>query len=134
MNNLVNYAFTIKNIKSHTIKTKEHHLAVAMEMINKFFGELADYAFEYDSINRVHIHGIFKCRKGIRYSLFKKQFWHIHIDPLFSKLDLESWQSYIHKTDYLEAIKNYAFIADKIENAEVFDIPGTYSDPKYFKI
>lgn len=105
-----NYAFTIKYIGAYSTKTKEDHLSVAMEMINRYWGELSDYSFELDSIDRVHIHGIFKARKGIKYSLFKKSHWHIHIDPLKSKLDLETWGSYIHKTKYLEAIQNYAFV------------------------
>lgn len=107
-----NYGFTIKNIQHDYKNEKSDLLSVAMDMINKFKGELVDYAFECDSILRIHIHGIFKARKGIKYSLFKKKFYHIHIDTLHSQQDLSLWKNYIRKTEYYAAIQNYAFIEE----------------------
>lgn len=107
-----NYGFTIKCIRKGYENRKAELLIVATEMIRRFCGVLKDYTYEYDSKGRYHIHGYFIARKGIKYNLFKKPYWHIHIDHLRSQLDLETWCSYIHKDEKVLGDDEYCFIKD----------------------
>lgn len=121
-----NYGFTMKCIKKDYVNTCSDLLFQANDMIDRFRGELCDYSFEKDSIDRYHIHGWFKARKGIKRNLYKKHYWHIHIDFLPSQADLENWISYINKGYFKEAIQNYAF--------EVLPKKYDKDDPEFLKL
>ena len=96
------YGITVKCIKQGVFPSEEQLLSVFLDCINRHKGDLLDYTFEHDSINRLHIHGLFRARKGIRKNLFKKLYHTIHIDQLDTAQDIETWLNYIHKGEYKE--------------------------------
>lgn len=91
------YGFTIKCIKQDTV-VERHELEIVMkQLISRHKAQYVQHYFEHDSMNRLHIHGTFMARKGILLSLFKKQFWTIHIDYLKTTEDVAQWSKYIQK-------------------------------------
>lgn len=106
----VAYGFTIKCIKKDYIVSCRETTNVMLEMIDRFKAELEYYVFETDSKNRIHMHGTFLTRKGIKRNLYYKRFWTIHIDWLRTDKDYQIWVDYIGKDVKLEKINNYAFI------------------------
>lgn len=92
-----NYGITIKCIERGRLANQAETLAVFMEVLNRYNGTYVIHTFERDSMDRIHLHGHFMARKGIRLNLYKKRFWTIHIDPLKEVQDLEAWTRYITK-------------------------------------
>jgi len=95
-NYTTNYAFTIKYIKCNAYATEENLFFTMMEMVVYHKSILSEYVFEYDSMNRLHIHGTMLARKGLFLSRFKRPYWHIHIECLKTVTDVENWTRYIH--------------------------------------
>jgi hypothetical protein len=112
-----NYGFTIKYIKARTdtldddFDIKIDTYKTMTELIARHKAIRVDYTYEYDSMNRVHIHGHMLARKGIRLNLYKKPYWHVHIDHLPSIDDVQNWIRYIHKESSINEYKaEYMFI------------------------
>lgn len=55
---------------------------------------------------RPHLHGIMRARKNLRYTLFRKKYYHIDIQCLKTWTDLLVWQRYIHMGD-IQDVNNY---------------------------
>lgn len=111
------YAVTIKYIKQGELGTEEQLRETYLGLVAKHNGILGPLTFEEDSLGRLHLHGQFNARKGIKYSLFKVPYMHIYIKPLPTAEDQANWIDYIHKTEraelnkYLNAIKTeYLFV------------------------
>lgn len=107
------YSFTIKCIRANYTTTECETKDVMKELIARHHAILVSYEFELDSINRLHIHGTFMARSGIRLSLYQKKFWSIHIDKLQTIQDVQNWTNYIHKQDQeceKAVLANYSFI------------------------
>lgn len=103
--NYTNYAATIKCIASG-VQGDESELRTTFEaLIKKHKGIYCSHTFEKDSISRLHLHGHFMARKGILLSLYKKKFFHIHVDPLSTIEDVNTWISYINKSSEQEWFK-----------------------------
>lgn len=93
-----NYGFTIKCIE-HDIYADSLDLDVTMlHMLAKHKAIYVEHFYEKDSLGRLHIHGSFLARKGIRLNLFKRPFYTIHIDHLKEVADVERWAKYIRKS------------------------------------
>lgn len=93
------YGFTIKCIKQGVHSTEGELAGVMYAMALCHKGHIVEYYFETDSIGRRHVHGYMTARKGLMLSRFRKQFWHIHIDPLKGDVDKTAWLSYIKKDE-----------------------------------
>lgn len=114
-----NYAITIKYIGNsdlNQIDESSHQLKL-LSYIEKQKGIYVSHSFERDSKDRLHLHGHFMARKGIRYNLYKCRGWHIHVDPLPTTDDVKRWTDYMYKdSESANAILqymrdgNYAFI------------------------
>lgn len=91
------YAVTIKNIK-HKYFASENECIVQMKNLEKLHkAKIHDFTFELDSLGRNHIHAIMQARKGIRYNLYRKPYWHIDIKRLETPNDCYRWMAYMHK-------------------------------------
>lgn len=97
-----NYGITIKCIKTGEYKSESNLLARFAECIDRHKGIPIMYTFESDSLGRLHLHGLFMARKGIRLNLYKKPYYTIHIDPLKTIQDVQNWTNYIKKDSYKE--------------------------------
>jgi len=96
------YGITVKCIKTGVFPSEEQLIDVMLSCIARHKGDLIDFTIEHDSINRLHVHGLFRARKGIRKNLFKKPYHTIHIDQLDTAEDINTWINYIHKGEYQE--------------------------------
>lgn len=114
-----NYGFTIKYIRARTVHEDDESIRNATfvimdEMIKRHKAIRVDYTYEKDSLGRIHIHGYMLARKGIRLNLYKKPYWHIHIDHLPTTEDVLNWTRYIHKENDIYPTHNmgmdYMFI------------------------
>lgn len=94
-----NYAITIKHIERASQVTEDELAYIMMEYISRQKGIYVYHSIELDSKGRPHIHGHFMARKGIRYNLYKKKGYHIHVDPLPTTQDVQTWIEYIKKDD-----------------------------------
>lgn len=103
--NLKFYSFTIKNIRKNYFATESELLVCMNQMLDKHKAKLINFTFELDSCNRNHIHGTFKARKGLKYTLFKKHYYHIMIKVLEEFHDLKRWSDYIHKCPFNNFLK-----------------------------
>lgn len=93
------YAITIKCIKKDYLATDNELIKVLTELENCHKGEVKDFSIERDSIARLHLHATMIARKSLRYTLYKKRYWHIYITRLMDRSDLIEWSKYIHKDD-----------------------------------
>lgn len=93
------YAFTIKNIKKDTFISESEVIRVMTLMEACHKGSIHDFTLEKDSLQRFHAHGIMEARKHLKYTLFKRPYWHIYITPLNSCEDVRQYSKYIHKDD-----------------------------------
>lgn len=91
------YAVTIKQIQQGYNPTKVETYQTLLEMLRCHKGIEAESQFETDSRGRIHLHGIFQARKNLLVTRFKKQYWHIHIQPLATQADMDNWIKYIRK-------------------------------------
>lgn len=91
------YGITIKVIKTDYEATAQELTRILILVINKHNAVFVNAYFEYDSLNRIHLHGTFMARKGLRRNLVKIPYTHIHIDPLNTIADVENWTVYIKK-------------------------------------
>lgn len=57
-------------------------------------GTITDYAYEYDSVGRLHLHVIFKSRKNILLRQFQRKGYHCCIKNVYDETQLVH---YIHK-------------------------------------
>lgn len=119
------YAITIKVIKRDT-ESNEQDLKFYFDIVTKRHAATEIfYVYERDSKNRLHLHGEFIARKGIRYNLVKIPYVHIHITPLPTYEDECQWYDYCHKEDVKDFVKRcvseYMFV-DR-ENAGGIDDP-----------
>lgn len=97
-----NYGITIKHIELNSTMGELDLFNVMLDYIKRQKGLYVIHTYEFDTNNRLHLHGHFMARKGIRYNLFQKKGWHIHVDPLPTTQDVETWTNYIKK-DYTSA-------------------------------
>lgn len=91
------YAITIKYIRQGAFMSEAELLAKFASIVDRYKGMPKKYTFEQDSMGRNHLHGLFTARKGIRLNLCKTPYYHIHIDPLKTLIDVETWLNYIDK-------------------------------------
>lgn len=101
------YAVTIKCIKKDYVSTDNELIKVLCELEKAHKGEIRDFTIERDSINRLHLHATLIARKGLRYTLYRKKYWHLDITRLMSYQDLMNWTKYIHKDDCQNIIDYY---------------------------
>lgn len=118
---LQNYAITIKCIKSGYFADEQELHEVLCLCVVRHVGIICAYEYERDSLGRLHLHGHFMARKGIRLNLYKKPFYTVHIDPLKSIDDVQNWCNYMRKdhfNDWLQELRNgkYLFQESLIEN------------------
>lgn len=100
------YAVTIKCIRKGWIASEDETEEVYNALLYTYRATSFKHTFEKDRLGRYHLHGcILVTRKNIKYSLFKKQYWHIHIDYLPTHEDRLNWLSYIQKDESEEFIK-----------------------------
>lgn len=111
------YAVTIKCIKKDYYATDTELIKVLTELERAHKGEIHDFTIERDSLDRLHLHATMIARKGLRYTLFRKKYWHLDITRLMSHQDLVQWTKYIHKDDCQNLIDYY-------ENGENHFIDG----------
>lgn len=101
------YAITIKCIKKDYKATDNETIKVLTELERAHKGNVRDFTIEYDSLNRVHLHATMIARKGLRYTLYRKKYWHLDITRLMKYGDLIAWTKYIHKDDYQNILDYY---------------------------
>lgn len=102
------YAITIKYIRKGSFLDESELLSKFAMVADRYKGKIMKYTFEKDSMGRNHLHGIFVARKGIRLNLCKTPYYHIHIDPLKTLIDVQTWMDYIDKDQngFTEFMKN----------------------------
>lgn len=123
-----NYGITIKCIQKGVFASENDLFTVMMECIDRHKGIMCEFYFETDSMNRKHIHGHFMARRGIRYNLYKKQFYTIHIDPLRHIHDVQQWLQYIKKEGYnmfINDLKSGSYLFQEQDQGVVNSDAGT---------
>lgn len=98
----VKYGFTLKYIKHNVLWNEEQYMLAISNMEKTYKGTVLDYRFEKDSLDRLHAHGTLLARKGLRYTLYKVHYLHVHLDELKTKADEINWDNYINKDIYLD--------------------------------
>lgn len=93
----MNYSLTIKCIQKGAETSRSELAQKMVDVMNAYKGQLKEYVYERDSVNRWHIHATFRARKNLYIKKLKIPFWHIHIDPLATADDLNAWTDYIRK-------------------------------------
>lgn len=61
------------------------------------YGDLMDYAFEFDSDDRLHVHALFFSYRKLYYMSAIERFFHINVQELKTQDNIDYWQAYIHK-------------------------------------
>lgn len=101
------FAFTIKNIsKDPDGDLRVRNMQIMTAMLSSYSAELKDFTEEVGDHVRVHLHGIFRARKNLRYTAFRRKYWHVYIVKLLTYEDLMTWSAYMHKDDQKNE-KNY---------------------------
>lgn len=113
------YAFTIKNIRVGEYPGPLQLQDYEDHMLNTFKGTLMYSHIEHDSLNRNHLHGAFKARKNIRFSLCKIPYVHFDIQPLKTHCDEEVWRQYCLKENW--DVVQQKFISSLYEKEYGFD-------------
>lgn len=104
-NSMAWYAVTIKHIaKESTVndvflhvmydKLLEAHKASDLDHVIE---EVTEHKF-----TRPHLHGLMRARKNLRYTLFRRKYWHFDIQQLKTWQDVIAWRRYIHMGDQKE--------------------------------
>lgn len=95
-NNMGKFAVTIKCVKQGYFATIEDLRRTFNEMLHKYQAIENAFVIEQDSLGRNHAHCTITAKKSLRYTSFKKKYWHIFIKRLYKDSDTKRWNDYIH--------------------------------------
>lgn len=126
-NPVAHYGITIKIIKKDYFATEEELETIYFKVLTRYKNAESMYkTYENDSLGRIHLHGLFRARKGIRKNLYRQAYVTIHIDYLPEEKDITNWISYIFKEPVrkflLDVRKEYLF-QDESESSRRSDRP-----------